>query len=93
MPELNAFWTIIGILVLMLGPAGAAWVGANGRIKSVERAVNSLKESVQEDAQDLRDWLKSLESRTRETDAQLRELRAVQTDRDRRNITLKGEDQ
>ena len=73
MENLSAGWILLGIVILIAGPGGAAWVGT-------KVAVNGLSKSVS----DLRTWMLGLEARTREVEAQIREVRAVQTDRDKR---------
>lgn len=74
MPEnLSGGWILLGIAILIAGPGGAAWVGTKA-------AVNGLAKSVA----DLREWMLKLEERTRETEAKLREVRAVLNDRDQR---------
>ena len=86
MENLSALWIFLGIAILIVGPGGAAWVGSRGAVKILAATVREIKA----DLVDIRDWLKSLERRTIETDGKVRELKAVQEDRDRRRVAEGG---
>lgn len=60
MPEdINIMWALgVGAIALVLGPAGGVWVGMRG----TSQRVGSLVESIKQDREETREWLKSLQT-------------------------------
>ena len=97
--EINGLNAVIALVVLILGPGGAVAVAnrMHGKIlseklstfhKEFSDKLDIVQQEIHTDMAAVRDWLKNLEARTVETDAQLREMRAVLEDRDQRGTAV-----
>ena len=64
MDDLSALWIILGIGVLILGPAGGVFMGIKGSVGRIEATLKQFMESVSKDREDTRMWLKSLQGKT-----------------------------
>lgn len=57
MEDINVIWILIGMGVMVLGPAGAVWA-------DIRRQVHSLTEQWNRERTETQAWLKSLQSST-----------------------------
>jgi Tfp pilus assembly protein PilV len=83
---LSALEVLIAVLILIFGPGGAAWVASHHAVRQIRESQKKFQDDMKEERQDLRSWLKSLERRQGQTEKELYAVRAVQLDRDSREL-------
>ena len=64
MEDLNVFWGILGLVILVLGPAGGVWAGIKGSVRRLDEQFTTFIGEMRTDRAETRDWLKSLQEET-----------------------------
>ncbi len=64
MENLNILWAVLGLVVLVLGPAGGVWAGIKGSVRRLDAQFTTFIGEMKTDREETRDWLKSLQEET-----------------------------
>ena len=64
MGDISVVWIVVGLAVLVLGPAGGVWAGIKGSVFRIEQQMTTFIAQVQSDHHETQEWLKGLEERT-----------------------------
>ena len=59
MENLNVLWVLLGLAILVVGPASGVWSGI--LVKGLGDRLDAMAKNWDEERKDLREWLKSLQ--------------------------------
>lgn len=82
MVEINAVTAIIGLLLILVGPASGIWSGL--KINTVTQRLDMMAKSWDEDHKDIRSWLKGLQAEVKDNNSDISGIKAVMDDRKNR---------
>jgi len=77
--ELNIFTVLIGLVMIIIGPASGIWSGL--KINTVTQRLDLLVKGWDEDRADTRSWLNNLQEKTEDNTKHIGEVKAVMEDR------------
>jgi len=77
--ELNGITVVIGLLLIIIGPASGIWSGL--KINAVTQRLDSMSERWDDDHKDIRSWLRSLQGKVEENVGEVSAIKAVMEDR------------
>ncbi len=64
MEPISVLWILVGLAVLVLGPAGGVWAGMRQSVRSIGERIDTMVEHWETDREDTREWLKALQIKT-----------------------------
>ena len=79
MIELNGITVIVGLLLIIIGPASGIWSGL--KINTVTQRLDSMTERWDEEHKDIRSWLRGLQGKAEEGAQDISAIKAVMQDR------------
>lgn len=82
MIELSGVTVVIGLLLILVGPASGIWSGL--KIDAVTKRLESMSERWDEDHKDIREWLKNLQDKVADNSESIVGITAVMKDRKER---------
>ncbi|MEE8114709.1 MAG: hypothetical protein V3T23_10180 [Nitrososphaerales archaeon] len=77
--ELSILWILLGIGILLIGPASGVWSGL--KINGVSQKLDLLSKQWDGEREDIRSWLGKLQTKTQENEKEIGEVVAVMKDR------------
>lgn len=78
MIEVNILTAIVGLLLVIIGPASGIWSGL--KTNAVSQRIDMMSDGIE----DIRSWLKGLQGEVKENTSNISAIKAVMEDREKR---------